>query len=107
MRGELIAHHGEGLHQARDVLMRANVAGVQQKRIVDLVTLQDAPLLLSRIAGALEESGVGRIVDPANAVRRHAQQILYIALGGFRNRDHTLGPHKAAAEAKAAELHTE
>ena len=42
MRGELPAHHGEGLHQARHVLVAADIAGVEQKRIADLVALHDA-----------------------------------------------------------------
>ena len=42
---QLVAHHGEGFHHAGNVLLRPDIAGVEQERIVDLVALQDALVL--------------------------------------------------------------
>ena len=50
MRGELFAHHGEGLHQARNVLVPADIAGVEQERVVDLIAFEDELLFLRRRA---------------------------------------------------------
>ena len=84
MAGQLVAHDGEGLDQPRNILLRADVAGVEQKRIVDLVALQDSvPLALlglraggAGVGGAAvpEELGSGRVVNQADAVGRNAQQ---------------------------------
>ena len=42
---ELAAGDGEGFDEARDVLLRADGAGVKQKRIANLVALEDAVAL--------------------------------------------------------------
>src|SRR6202041_1618940 len=72
------AGHGEGFNQAGYVFLGANGAGVKQKGIANLITLQDAMALASFrvdavLSGGLardataQERRVGSIVDETNA----------------------------------------
>ena len=83
MSGQLLARDGESLHQPRDVFLRADVPDVEQKRIVDLVPLQDAALLQHGVPGPaaresagrvrVRETGVRRVVDRADPPVRNAR----------------------------------
>ena len=103
--GELLASHGEGFHEARDVLLRADIAGVKQEGISDLVTLQD--FAGASGSGGTGEIGIGRVVCEANAVRGDAQGIMYVAPGGFRDGHDAFGAQQSAAQQEAAGLHAQ
>ena len=70
-----------------------------------MVALHDAPLLLPGDAAVADEGRVGRVIDRADGVGRHAQMSLHVAPGGFGNRDHALGAQQAAPEAVAPQVH--
>ena len=108
VRRQLLAQHGEGFHQPRDVLVVADGARVEQKRAVDLITLHDpAALFLADGRVAPEKTRIGRVVDARDAVGRDVQQVLDIALGGLGNRDHPAGARQAAAETEAPQMHVQ
>src|SRR5260370_32666793 len=47
MAGELVAHDGEGFDQTRNIFLRANISGIEQEWVLDLISLHDAaPLAL-------------------------------------------------------------
>ncbi len=49
-----------------------------------------------------QKAGIGRIVDQADALRRHAHRTAPRRAGWHRNGDHALRAHQAAAEAVSA-----
>src|SRR5450759_5695556 len=108
VRGQLLAHHRESLHQARNVLVAADVARVQDERILDLVALQNALLLLrARVRRAREERRVGRVVHPRDAARGHPHLALHVPLRRLAHRNHSRRAPQSAAEPEAPQLHPE
>src|SRR5690606_12541539 len=73
--GELATEDGEGFNQARDIFLRANVAGVEDVGIVDLVALQDELAVGAAGGGGIVgEAGVGGVVDLAEVGLGDAEQ---------------------------------
>ena len=64
---EFAAQHREGLHQARNVLLRPHGAGVQDERPANRVALQHL-LLMCRIDVIAGEGRIRRAVNGADAV---------------------------------------
>ena len=84
------AHHREGFDQARDIFLRTDGTGVEQKRIADLVALENAVALArggfraiggrGGSAAPLQELRIGRVVNQPDAC------------GGVRDQ---IEPHRA------------
>ena len=100
--GELVADDGECLYQSGNVLLRADIAGVEQEGVVDLIALHDAaPLLIlgCRSCGTSigrvpvpEKLGIGCPIDQPYAFGWNLKDIDHIAAGGGGHRHHLLSP---------------
>ena len=101
MAGQLGFHHGEGLDQPREILLRADVPGVQQEGIVHGVAFQNAfGVGGQRLA---KKALVERVVDHLDFFFRDAEDTGELALRGVRNGEDSRGaveraPGKLAAQ---------
>ena len=74
----------EGLDGALDVLVRLDVAGVEDERVVELVALaHPRHVVLGR---RLAEALVDAVVDDVDLLRRHVEVVEDVALGRLRHR---------------------
>src|SRR4051812_46596639 len=80
---ERSARDSECFDEPWNIFLRPYIACIQQKRVVDLISLEKPPSLQSiclrtsspriGVMMVLEERWIGRIVDQANAMARYAQ----------------------------------
>ena len=92
----------EGLNKTRDVLLRANGSGIEQKRVADLITLENAVAFGLGRAGfvASQEQGVGRVVDEADAFGSVGDQSHDVPASCAGDRDDSPCAFQTAAETK-------
>ncbi len=71
---------GKGLDDPHHVLVRADAAGVKQKRMVDQIALrQELPVGLGGVSA--QKAFVDRVVHHFDAVGGNGEQLLHFALG--------------------------
>ena len=84
------AEHVERLDQPLEILVRLDVAGVEDERIVELVALADAHDLVGR--GLFAEALVDGVVDDVDLRFRHVEVLEDVALRGLRDRQDARRP---------------
>ena len=95
----LPAQQVERFNRSFEILVRLDVAGVEDERIVELITLPDPRDVVFR--RRLAETLVDAVVDDVDLLRRHAEIIEDVAFRGLRDREDAIRavrrhPHRTA-----------